>query len=67
VHPGHLPDGEGSGLISYDEFLFLVTALSASPRQFELAFKMFDLDGNGFVDIGEFVQVCGVHCACQRL
>lgn len=45
------------GLISYDEFLFLLAALSAPPRQFQLAFKMFDLDGNGVVDIEEFGRV----------
>ncbi len=43
MHAGNLPDGEKSGLISYEEFIFLLTALTASPRQFELAFKMFDL------------------------
>ena len=56
-----MPDGSRSGLISFDEFLFLLTVLSASPRQFELAFKMFDLDGNGVVDINEFAQVRHVH------
>jgi hypothetical protein len=45
------------GLISYDEFLFLLAALSAPPRQFQLAFRMFDLDGNGVVDIEEFGRV----------
>ena len=45
------------GVISYDEYLFLLSALSAPPRQFELAFKLFDLDGNGVVDITEFGKV----------
>eukprot|EP00911_Craspedida_sp_UC1_P002400 UC1_evm2s1792 len=34
-----------------------MTAISAPPLQFELAFKMFDLDGNGIVDLQEFSKV----------
>ncbi|EDQ88675.1 uncharacterized protein MONBRDRAFT_32612 [Monosiga brevicollis MX1] len=54
---GELNRDKDAGLISYEEFLFLLTALSSPPRQFELAFKMFDLDGNGVVDLVEFAQV----------
>ncbi|KAI3383079.1 hypothetical protein SNEBB_001538 [Seison nebaliae] len=43
-----------NGLIGYSDFVFLLTLLSASPRHFEIAFKMFDFDGNGNVDLKEF-------------
>eukprot|EP01135_Chromosphaera_perkinsii_P004537 Nk52_evm7s288 gene=Nk52_evmTU7s288 len=49
-----------TGLISFSEYVFLLTVLATSPRRFEIAFKMFDLDGNGWVDIGEFQTVQGV-------
>eukprot|EP00050_Salpingoeca_kvevrii_P003443 m.224427 g.224427 ORF g.224427 m.224427 type:complete len:469 (+) comp10830_c0_seq1:2018-3424(+) len=52
-----LDDNMQCGLISYPEFVFLLTALTASRRQFELAFRMFDLDGNGVVDLAEFSKV----------
>lgn len=41
-------------------FRFLVP-----QRQFELAFKMFDTDGNGRLDHREFKQVH--HCVCLKL
>eukprot|EP00042_Codosiga_hollandica_P055153 m.765278 g.765278 ORF g.765278 m.765278 type:complete len:460 (-) comp59059_c1_seq3:1941-3320(-) len=50
-------DEEHVGLISYPEYLFLVTALTIPVHQFEVAFKMFDLDGNGIVDMDEFKVV----------
>eukprot|EP00049_Salpingoeca_infusionum_P015974 m.317859 g.317859 ORF g.317859 m.317859 type:complete len:446 (+) comp15987_c1_seq4:54-1391(+) len=54
---GVVADGSEYGLISYSEYLFLLTLISGSTRQFELAFKMFDMDGNGIVDLNEFQQV----------
>lgn len=55
-------DSEGnllskSGLISFSEYLFFLSVLSTPKRQFELAFKMVDLDGNGTVDLDEFSKV----------
>lgn len=37
-----------------------VFALPAPQRNFEIAFKMFDLNGDGEVDLEEFEQV-GTH------
>ena len=64
----------GNGLISFTDFVFLLTVLSsiaylfgltstassfclASARHFQLAFKMFDLNGDGELDATEFEQV----------
>ena len=43
----HLSTG---GLISFSDYVFLLTVLSTSRRHFEIAFKMFDLNGDGNVD-----------------
>jgi len=42
------------GLISFSDYIFLLTVLSTSRRHFQIAFKMFDLNGDGNVDAGEF-------------
>ncbi|CAL9688057.1 unnamed protein product [Knipowitschia caucasica] len=45
------------GLISFSDYIFLTTVLSTPQRNFEIAFKMFDLNGDGEVDLEEFEQV----------
>jgi len=45
------------GLISFSDYIFLLTVLSTSRRHFQIAFKMFDLNGDGNVDAEEFEQV----------
>merc|ERR1719339_489809 len=45
------------GLISFSDYIFLLTVLSTSRRHFQIAFKMFDLNGVGTVDASEFEQV----------
>ena len=45
------------GLITFSDYIFLLTVLSTSRRHFEIAFKMFDLNGDGNVDAKEFENV----------
>ena len=37
--------------------MFLLMMLTTPRRNFEIAFRMFDLDGNGVVDAQEFDKV----------
>ncbi|XP_065339734.1 calcium uptake protein 1 homolog, mitochondrial isoform X2 [Cloeon dipterum] len=46
-----------SGLITFSDYIFLLTVLSTSRRHFEIAFRMFDLNGDGDVDSEEFEKV----------
>jgi Ca2+-binding EF-hand superfamily protein len=52
-----LIDSSGDGLISFPEYLFCLSLLSISAKDIELAFNMFDIDGNGNVDPQEFESV----------
>ncbi|XP_034065559.1 calcium uptake protein 1, mitochondrial [Gymnodraco acuticeps] len=46
------------GLISFSDYIFLTPCCPVTPqRNFEIAFKMFDLNGDGEVDLEEFEQV----------
>ena len=45
------------GYINYEDYMFLLMMLTTPRRNFEIAFRMFDLDGNGVVDAQEFAQV----------
>lgn len=47
-------------LISFSDYMFLLSMMKHSSRRFELAFKMFDRDGNGNLDKKEFGQVQSV-------
>ncbi|CCF23405.1 Calcium uptake protein 1 homolog, mitochondrial [Caenorhabditis elegans] len=46
-----------NGLINFSDYLFLMTLLSTSHADFALAFKIFDVDGNGALDKEEFTKV----------
>ncbi|KAF3706764.1 Calcium uptake protein 2, mitochondrial EF-hand domain-containing family member A1 Precursor [Channa argus] len=45
-----------NGLISYTEYLFLLTILTKPHTGFHIAFKMLDVDGNEQVDKKEFLK-----------
>ncbi|KAK6486281.1 calcium uptake protein 2 [Huso huso] len=45
------------GLISYTEYLFLLTILTKPCTGFHIAFKMLDVDGNEQVDKKEFLKL----------
>ncbi|CAH8460827.1 unnamed protein product [Dicrocoelium dendriticum] len=47
-------------LISFTDFVFLLSVLSTPRRQFEIAFRMFDLNGDGELDADEFDMVRSV-------
>jgi len=58
LHPESIFYKLGSaGLISFSDYVFLLTVLSTSRRHFEIAFRMFDLNGDGDVDVEEFEKV----------
>ncbi|KAJ3589256.1 hypothetical protein NHX12_010102 [Muraenolepis orangiensis] len=46
-----------NGLISYTEYLFLLTILTKPGIGFHIAFKMLDVDGNEQVDKKEFLKL----------
>lgn len=48
--------GDG-GLVSFSDYVFLLTVLGTSTRQIDIAFKMFDLNGDGEVTLEEFKKV----------
>lgn len=45
------------GLISFSDYIFLLTVLSIPPRMFKIAFQMFDFNGDGEVSPEEFEKV----------
>ncbi|CAJ0564710.1 unnamed protein product, partial [Mesorhabditis spiculigera] len=46
-----------TGLISFSDYLFLKTLLSTSPKDFALAFSIFDINGDGALDRDEFYKI----------
>ncbi|XP_077254941.1 calcium uptake protein 3, mitochondrial-like isoform X1 [Temnothorax americanus] len=45
------------GIISYTEYLFLLSILTKPKTSFQIAFNMFDIDGNERVDKTEFLVI----------
>lgn len=48
---------EDKGLLSFSDYLLLIILLSIPERHVRIGFKLFDLDENGTVSIGELEQV----------
>ncbi|XP_065349165.1 calcium uptake protein 3, mitochondrial isoform X1 [Cloeon dipterum] len=48
------------GIISYTEYLFLLSILTKPQSGFQIAFNMFDTDGNQRVDKNEFLVIRGI-------
>ncbi|OQV13724.1 Calcium uptake protein 1, mitochondrial [Hypsibius exemplaris] len=49
-----------NGLINFSDYLFLMTVLAISARHIEIAFKIFDVNGDGSVDAEEFEGILDV-------
>ncbi|CAF0768424.1 unnamed protein product [Rotaria sordida] len=58
---------EDAGLISCAEYLFLWVILTKPSTQFEIAFSVFDTDGNKLVDKHEFLMFEKVVCDKCRI
>lgn len=54
-----------NGIISYAEYMFLLTLLTKSKHGFEIAFTMFDKDNNGRIEKHEFLLVCALVSALR--
>eukprot|EP00755_Sulcionema_specki_P011619 Sspe_Gene.7855::Locus_2666_Transcript_1_3_Confidence_0.500_Length_1486::g.7855::m.7855 len=51
-------DANSDGLLSFSEYSLFMIFLTHSKHDFELAFKMFDENESGTVDVEEFKQIC---------
>mmetsp|Transcript_10498 Transcript_10498/g.15347 ORF Transcript_10498/g.15347 Transcript_10498/m.15347 type:complete len:434 (-) Transcript_10498:32-1333(-) len=49
-----LADQDGDGLICFEEFTFFMTLLSSNHRQFEIAFKVLDVNHSNTLSFDEF-------------
>jgi Ca2+-binding EF-hand superfamily protein len=54
-----------NGLLSYGDYLFLLSTLTKPKSQFEIAFKLMDKDGSDYIDKNEF-QLMRDSVATQR-
>lgn len=46
-----------AGLLNFSDYLFLLVALSTPRKNFEIAFRMLDMNGDGELQIDEFMRV----------
>ncbi|TDH04590.1 hypothetical protein EPR50_G00134270 [Perca flavescens] len=56
-----------NGLISYTEYLFLLTILTKPRTGFHIAFKMLDVDGNEQVDQKEFLKLKKIIATSKKI
>lgn len=49
-----------NAIISFSDYVFLLTVISTPQKQFEIAFRMFDINGDGDLDAEEFDVVRSV-------
>nr|CAH8828740.1 unnamed protein product [Trichobilharzia regenti] len=54
---GFLRELGPNGVISYSDYLFLISVLTHPQSGLEIAFRMFDLDSDGSVDLDEFKKI----------
>ncbi|MES1914769.1 MAG: hypothetical protein MHM6MM_006805 [Cercozoa sp. M6MM] len=57
-------DADGDGLISFGEFVFFWTLAGVPERDFDVALKMFDVDGDGSISLAECVALLLKGCLC---
>lgn len=60
VHPARgeiFKQISANGLLSFSDYIFLITVLSTSARHWRILFKVFDQNGDGEVDKKEFRRV----------
>eukprot|EP01079_Euglenida_sp_SAG-EU17-18_P002256 gene2256-3127_t len=50
-------DSDSDGLLSYKEYCFFVTLLTATENELRLALNMYDINGNGQIGIQQFKSV----------
>ena len=48
-----LVDVNGDGLVSFAEYIFFITILSFAPEELEIAFRLYDVDGSGEMNLEE--------------
>ncbi|KAI8488141.1 Calcium uptake protein 1, mitochondrial [Branchiostoma belcheri] len=46
-----------SGLINFTDYIFLLTVLTTPRRNFEVTFRVYDMDGDGHLSHDEFLKV----------
>jgi len=59
-------DLQDRGIISYTEYLFLLSILTKPKSGFHIAFNMFDTDGNAVVDKEEFMVLEKIFSVAYR-
>ena len=56
-HKSIFDEVTNNGLLSYTDYIFMLTVLSTSARHWQILFKVFDENGDGEVDSEEFQKV----------